>query len=52
MNKPVLFFGKVVDQFDKPVAGAAVVGGIAKFDPAYSFNWGIGAKEFRLEISA
>ena len=30
-NKPILFFGKVVDQFEKPVVGAKVVGRIMYF---------------------
>lgn len=50
MNKPILFFGKVVDQFEKPVVGAAVVAGIAKIDPENPnpLSWWISVKEFRV----
>ncbi len=49
-NKPVLFFGKVVDQFEKPVVGAAVVADIAKMDPENPnpVSWGVSVKEFRV----
>ncbi len=50
MNKPILFFGKVVDQFEKPVVGAAVVAGIAKIDPENpnAVSGWISVKEFRV----